>query len=273
MLKSDDVKSFAKKAGADLVGIAPIERFKDLPPDKSPLSMFPEAESVVVLGYRVTRGSIRGVEEGTNWTMYATEVPGNFLQISVYEIGAFLESKGWEAVPVYPYATGDYPEGVPVAPGKVAPNVTPSMEHAAAAAGLGEMGYCGVFLTPQFGTRQRFAMVITDAKLEPDPLFKGKICDLDMKCVEACPLDAISRTEKVKFKVAGKETDYGRVNFKRCRRCGNGARPNPINPRGEPDRLAAMCVRACMVYLEENGKAENKFHEPFRKREPWSTVD
>jgi len=29
------------------------------------------------------------------------------------------------------------------------------------------------------------------------------------------------------------------------------------------------CMRACMVHLEEKGRLENKFHNKFRKREPW----
>ena len=32
------------------------------------------------------------------------------------------------------------------------------------------------------------------------------------------------------------------------------------------------CIRACMIHLEERGVLENKFHDKFRRRKPW-TVD
>lgn len=59
MLK-DELALFVKEAGLDLVGIAPIERFKDLPPERHPSSIFPEAKTVVVLAQEIPRGTFRG---------------------------------------------------------------------------------------------------------------------------------------------------------------------------------------------------------------------
>lgn len=58
------LKEFASQRGADLVGIANVGRFEELPTEKHPSSIFPEAKSVVVLGRRITRGTLRGMEEG-----------------------------------------------------------------------------------------------------------------------------------------------------------------------------------------------------------------
>ena len=33
---------------------------------------------------------------------------------------------------------------------------------------------------------------------------------------------------------------------------------------------ARGCIRACMVALEKSGRTENKFHEPFYKKESWT---
>ena len=36
------------------------------------------------------------------------------------------------------------------------------------------------------------------------------------------------------------------------------------------DQLGARgCQRACFIHLEQQGKLSNKFHRPFRIRQPW----
>ena len=68
-----------------------------------------------------------------------------------------------------------------------------SHRHAATRAGLGEFGYNNVVLTPQFGPRQRFNSIITEADLVPDPLISEPICLRDncLLCLKACYMKAI----------------------------------------------------------------------------------
>ncbi len=40
-MKSQELKSYAKSVGADLIGIASSNQFKDVPANKNPLSIFP----------------------------------------------------------------------------------------------------------------------------------------------------------------------------------------------------------------------------------------
>src|SRR3989339_323264 len=109
MLTAKMVKDCAVKGGADICGIASIERFKDGPPET-------------------------------------------------------------------------HPARAPLGKGRQPPCIMLHMRVAAALAGLGEPGWSKVFLTPEFGPRQRFDILLTDAELEPDPLLKEPICD---KC-QAC---------------------------------------------------------------------------------------
>jgi hypothetical protein len=30
------------------------------------------------------------------------------------------------------------------------------------------------------------------------------------------------------------------------------------------------CMRACMIHLEQSGRLDNKFKQPFRRRPPWA---
>jgi epoxyqueuosine reductase QueG len=69
-----------------------------------------------------------------------------------------------------------------------------SHRHAATRAGLGEFGYNNLVLTPEFGSRQRFNSIITDAELVPDPLIDKPICRRDacQLCQKACSMGVIT---------------------------------------------------------------------------------
>ena len=69
-----------------------------------------------------------------------------------------------------------------------------SHRHAATRCGLGEFGYNNLVLTKQFGARQRFNTLVTDAPLVPDPLISEPICLRDKcgLCLKACYMGAIT---------------------------------------------------------------------------------
>ena len=150
-MNAQELKRYAREKGADLVGIAPIARFESLRPERSPISIFPECRSVIVLGRRILRGALRGVEEGTNFNstygMFGFRwLEDNFLSRTTYDVTCHIESHGFEAVPLFGYAPDGMPVGHPVAEGKPAPNVIVDLDFAAQAAGLGEIGLGGFFL-------------------------------------------------------------------------------------------------------------------------------
>ncbi|MBR5903211.1 MAG: hypothetical protein IKZ15_03165, partial [Clostridia bacterium] len=62
--------NFAKADGVDLVGFADRSRFEGVDARINPFSIFPEAKTVILIGKRICRGSLRGVEEGTNFGDY-----------------------------------------------------------------------------------------------------------------------------------------------------------------------------------------------------------
>jgi len=273
-MNAQELKCYAREKGADLVGIAPIARFESLRPERSPLSIFPECRSVIVLGRRILRGALRGVEEGTNfhstYGMFGFRwLEDNFLSRTTYDVTCHLESQGFEAVPLFGYAPDGMPIGHPVAEGKPAPNVIVDLDLAAQAAGLGEIGLGGFFLTPEYGPRQRFALVLTDCALEPDPVSDKRLCSDCGACATACPFGAIDVEKRERVGVPGHLMEVATVDYRVCRSCPNGAMAGP--GRGErPDRGAAACVRACVVRLEEAGKCANTFENRFRKRKPWA---
>jgi len=274
VLTAQACKDAAKRMGADLVGVASAERFAGVEAEKSPLSIFPEMKAALVVGRRILRGALRGVEEGTNFnSTYATFgyrwLEDNFLARTTYDLTCWIESQGYEAVPLFGYCEDGMPTGRPVAEGKPAPNVIADIDYAAHAAGLGEIGLGGFFITPEYGIRQRFALILTDAPLVGDAVRDKSICSDCGACAQACPLGAIDLKQLTETGVPGHSMKTAQIAYDICRSCPNGAMMGP--GRGtRPDRCAAACGRMCLTKLEKAGKCGNSFTQEFRKRTPWA---
>jgi hypothetical protein len=262
------------REGIDLIGFAPKERFDGVPAQHNPFSIFPEGKTVILVGKRVCRGSLRGVEEGTNFGDYKLFgrkwLEDEFLAIACYGLVNTLEDHGWEAVPVFPNPPEIAPSGISVAEGRPEPNVFPDFDYAAVACGLCEIGINGLALSKKFGSRQRFHMIITDAELPATPLLSESVCDGCMKCAEACSLGAVSTTEFEEVDICGKVMKVAKIDYEKCKICKNGAVKNRFSEKGRPDRVAAVCNRTCMVCLEKKKAVTNLFEKEFRHSEEWS---
>jgi epoxyqueuosine reductase len=248
-MNASEVKKQARALGADLVGIAPHSRWADWPAEHNPRSIMPQCQSVIVLGRKILRGAFRGIEEGTNFgSTYGnfgrSWAEFTFLTRVIYNLACTLESSGAEAVPM----SGGTPKGQQ--------NVQLEVKALAQAAGLGSIGKGGFFLTPQYGHRQRLALLLTDLELPGDELCELNFCQDCQACVEACPLQAYSCQD-------GTIT----LNSNLCQQCQNGASSGGELSCEPLDRLAASCGRACLVALED--KIEERFLHKFRKRAVW----
>ena len=265
---------FARKDGVDLIGFADRSRFADVPPQQNPFSIFPEAKTVILLGKRICRGALRGVEEGSNFGDYAlfgkNWLEDEFLALSAYNLTNFIENFGWEAAPVFPNPSELEPAGVPVANDRPAPNVYPDFDYAAVACGLCSISYNRILMSKEFGSRQRFHMILTDAELESSPLLEENVCNNCRKCADACPLGAISKTETEEIEICGKKFTVGKIDYEKCKICQNGAVANRFAAHARPDRIAALCNRTCLCALEERNVLTNTFANPFRTSEVWS---
>lgn len=264
-----DVKNISAGFGADLIGFAPISRLAHLPKEENPLSIFPQAKTMIVIGRRIPHGSMRGIAAGSemdnsfnHFGLYYLE--DQYLAKTTYDLTLWFESKGFEAVPMFAYDYNGQPMGVPVSPEKPAPNVYVDYQLAAQAAGLGEIGLNGLFLTPEFGTLQRFAMLLTDAELEPDTVSKPSLCKNCGACVEACPLKAIDASNVSSKGIPGTPCDVAAVNKSICAKCKNGAYQCNEGRFYKTERISASCGRACLAALESKGLLKTKFKHQFK---------
>ena len=249
ILNAENIKALAVKCGADIVGIAPVERFKDVPMNESPSQIKPDTKSVIVMGFRILRGALVGIENGTNWGSYAACDPSGmctYMQEATYHFCREIESNGYEALPLIRHSYDLRDTGVSVAPGRAMPDVILDMEYAAYAAGLGEMGMGKLFLTPQFGPRQVFTAVLTELELEADEVFSGKVCDGCGECVKACPACALDSSRETCQGVL----KHWPLRVESCQICQTGTAPRPYSLGLEPNRVGAACGRACVRHLE-----------------------
>lgn len=203
------VKARALEAGADAVGVAPIERFQGAPLGYKPTDLLPGAKSVVAFvvhqlaGYCDT-GPI------ASYFHFGYAFKNLYLARISWEIARVLDDHGFWALPYCregqttaeiewrnpnPYLERFKKKGKP-GPRKAFVSMRGDicLRHAAEAAGLGQIPISGVFMTPKYGPRVRIGVCLTTAELEPDPLITEELCDNCLNCVKACPANAI--TEK-----------------------------------------------------------------------------
>ena len=236
-MTSQEIKALAKQMGADIVGIGSIDRWADAPSQMDPKQIMPRAKSIIAMGFRVFRGSLRGIEEGTYFSNYSAMGYGGitylYMPMTVINLCKVIEDEGYEAVPMghqsdwrgidnKGFLRENYSR--PVAPGKPQPDIMVNLRIAAYLCGLGEIGYSKMLLTPEFGPRVRVGIIITEMELEPDPIMEpGTLCNRCMACVNACPGGCIPKDKTVKVNLAGHDVEWADVDMDKCARTFVGA--------------------------------------------------
>ncbi len=224
------VKLKALELGADAVGIGSIDRWSNAPLQMDPKQIMPECKSIIGMVFRVERGSLRGVEEGTYFSNYSAMGYGGitylYMPMTVINLSKFIEDQGYEAIPMGHQSDWRSIDGEgfvkknfsrPVAPGKATPDIMVHLRIAAYLCGLGEIGFSKMFLSPQFGPRCRVGIIMTDVELEPDPIYDGpQLCNRCMACVKACPGQVFPTDKTVKVNLAGHEVEWSDLDVNEC---------------------------------------------------------
>jgi len=179
--------------GVDLFGVAPIERFLDLPENKRPTNLLPDAKSVIVLASQVFKiltdklsvsnkvGEIsyRDIYNAHNETVI------NDLRQTGYRVARYLTNKGFTSINLGQDLT-DY---------RTISSIF-SFKYAAVAAGLGVIGKNGLLITPIYGPRIKLTAVITEAHIEPDAVNAEDPCQDCNICIKVCPSGALKEPEQ-----------------------------------------------------------------------------
>jgi epoxyqueuosine reductase QueG len=241
---TENLREFAlERLNVHLIGVASVQRLAEGPEGGRPTDYMPEARAVVVLASAIPRGvlEVAGHYDEPGKTLgpymwYGYPILNWELSSSAARVAGFLEMRGFKGLP-FP------PTGLNYRYGNRADF---SHRHAAVAAGLGEFGYSGLLLTPQFGPGQRVVSIVTDAPLEPSPMYDGpSLCRPEVcgrACIKACPTRAM--TGEVSLTIGGRTFSYARLHSVRCKWQfpEKGYRrtkvPMPADPTEEDHRVA-----------------------------------
>lgn len=183
-----EVKQFVLDQGLDLVGIASTDGLNELTPKgyNLPKDLLPECKSTIVMALRWSDTLIDGLPELRSMYSRMMIMMNSQLDQTLLRIAHIFTQKGHLALPVHASDPYDLSELKGIL----------SHKHAAVQAGLGEFGLSNLLLTPQFGPRQRFAQLLTDAELNPDKPLNLNLCEktipkCNFACINSCPKNFI----------------------------------------------------------------------------------
>ncbi|UCG07725.1 MAG: epoxyqueuosine reductase [Desulfobacterales bacterium] len=183
-----EVKQFVLDHGMDLVGIASAGQIAELTPKgyHRPQDLLAECNTSVVMALRWSDTLIDGLPEIRAMYSRMMIMMNNQLDQALLKIARFLTKRGFLALPVH----ASDPYDLSALKGVL------SHKHAAVQAGLGEFGLSNLLLTPQFGPRQRFAQLLTDAMLVADTPVSLNLCEqtipeCNFACIASCPKNLI----------------------------------------------------------------------------------
>lgn len=210
-MNSQQVKELVISLGADLCGIAGIDRFKDAPQGYSPRDVMPSCRSVISFACRFPIGTLK-CSSPVPYTRVRNSITPRMDAIAL-ELCMRLEKEGILSVPI-PTNESELDESTARYRSII------SQKHAAQAAGLGTIGRHSLLITPQFGSMIWLGAVLTEAVLEQDGMMEN-ICNDCGLCVEACPVDALENRE-LKQNVCwdyafGEEKENWRITCHKCR--------------------------------------------------------
>jgi epoxyqueuosine reductase len=204
------VKEKAVSLGAHLVGIAPMKRMENAPPDLHPKRLLPEAQSLISMAFRINRGvqqlHLRGPSP-MPFSLFAGVEPKERLDKMALDLANFLEDLDFVSLPIPANQYYYQEKGV----GEI------SHKHVAMAAGLGRLGRGGFLVTPEYGGAVQLITILTTAPLLPDPMLEEDLCQgCPQPCVSICPVQALRKDRDRVIVMDGKEYRYGWLSYLRC---------------------------------------------------------
>ncbi|NHJ25896.1 MAG: epoxyqueuosine reductase [Candidatus Lokiarchaeota archaeon] len=184
-MNSEKIKQIIKGLGADLCGIASVDRFKDAPEGFRPTDIYPECKSVIVFLKRTPKSSVYAV----NCIPYTfvNSMIMNIIDNLTIEILYKLEELGIRCVPIpsddpYEYWEADKSYGRAIL----------SLRHAGYLSGLGVLGKNTLLINDVYGNMIQIGAILVDIQLKADPIVTYEGCINSCRiCIESCPQKAL----------------------------------------------------------------------------------
>jgi epoxyqueuosine reductase QueG len=212
-MDAEQVKEMLYSLGADLCGIASIDRFSEAPKGFHPKDVLPNCKSVVVIANRFAAGTL-----ACNSTVPYTVVR-NILSNKMDEMAVKfcteVEKQGIISVPTGTIGPTEFDKDT-----QRYRNIV-SAKHCAQLAGLGVIGKNTLLITPEFGNMVWLSVILMEIELKADKLIENSFCNNCNLCIKACPVQALVEPEMkqlVCFEYAFGEENGGDWRIK-CHKC------------------------------------------------------
>ena len=252
------LKKYATDNGADLIGVADLSRWCSAPFNRTPKALMPDCTCAVVMGFHYLDSCVElGAQPdlripGPAVSNHIASEHANYL---AFKLCKFIEKNGYRALMVPATGWWNY-RANDAAPRGFAADIT--HYYAACAAGLGEIAWNNLCVTPQFGPRQRWITVVTNAPLDIDPMYDGeRLCDGCKLCERHCPGQVFDKESKGTITVDFGEKSYT-FKHKNLWRCAIGENFQLDSLMKRPDNCNEETLRKlCEDWA--NGKPENRY--------------
>jgi epoxyqueuosine reductase QueG len=190
---SNQLKSVALAHGADLVGIVKVS---DLPEHAENITrILPSARYVIVVASPHNVAALRS--DNNQAAQFDTIYTYGECEQSAHKTTRYLVSEGFPSVAVPAFIPIDMAEPKKGMQGEIC------WRRAGVKAGLGSFGENGLLITKEFGSAIRLAGLLTSAPLKADEALDEDFCDHCMRCLEVCPVGALSEGGKINKKLCG----------------------------------------------------------------------
>jgi len=176
----EQLKSVALNEGASLFGVAEILAVKDKFHTLSPRTL-EGLERAISVAFHLSDRVLEDVAEGPTKLYFFHYQRANMLLDELgLKISNFIQSQGWEALPIPASQLVDWEKQL----------AHVSHKHVAMQAGIGWIGRNNLLVTRQFGARVRLISILTNMPLMTDPpAFFG--CGDCYACLASCPSQSI----------------------------------------------------------------------------------
>jgi len=184
MITSAEIKAYAAQLGADLCGIASIDRFYDAPEGFHPSDVLNDTQSVISFACRIPETPLL-INTPSPYTALEDIVLARVNQIAL-SLTLYIEEKGYKAVliPSVPYDYWD-------ASSQTGKGIL-SLKHLGNKAGLGSIGKNSLLCNQEYGNLIKLGAVISNVALSPDEMMTGDLCAGSCHlCIKSCPVGAI----------------------------------------------------------------------------------
>jgi len=186
MANSQQIKDIVRSLGADLCGIASVERFNTHPDGFQPRDIYPDCKSIIVFAKKIPE-SVFYTKSYIPYSFVDDIALHEVLRLSL-DISVKLERQNISAMPIpsepYEYWDKDSMTGKGLL----------SLKHAGYLAGLGIIGRNTLLCNSEYGNLLKLGAVLTNADLEPDPIINYDFCsDSCNLCIKNCPSGALKK--------------------------------------------------------------------------------